>query len=383
MIEAQDFVEAARRRGIEWYAGVPCSFLTPFINYVIDDERLVYISSANEGDAVATAAGAAIGGKRSAVLIQNSGLGNAVSPLTSLTHVFRIPLVLICTHRGAPGLKDEPQHELMGRITGALFDTMEIPWEAFPSEPDAVAPVIERAFAYMARERRPYALVMRKGTVAPHALRGEWRPRAAVPTGGPRHDFQGGERPSRSEALARVLAHAGENAAIIATTGYTGRELYALADRPRHFYMVGSMGCASALGLGLALARPDLHVVVLDGDGAALMRMGNLATVGAYGGANLTHIVLDNEAHDSTGAQSTVTGGIDFAGIALACGYGSAVAGDRLAVIDTLFGAGSHGRARLAQVKIRTGTLKDLPRPALAPIEVLDRLMAHIGTRFS
>ncbi len=100
MIEAQDFVEAARSRGIEWYAGVPCSFLTPFINYVINDEGLTYISSANEGDAVATAAGAAIGGRRAAVMIQNSGLGNAVSPLTSLTYVFRIPLLL--THRGAP-----------------------------------------------------------------------------------------------------------------------------------------------------------------------------------------------------------------------------------------------------------------------------------------
>ncbi len=383
MIEARDFVEAARSRGIEWYAGVPCSFLTPFINYVIDDERLVYVSSANEGDAVATAAGATIGGKRSAVMIQNSGLGIAVSPLTSLSWVFRIPLLLICTHRGAPGWKDEPQHELMGRITGTLLDTMELPWEAFPTEPDAIAPVLDRACEHMARERRPYGLVMQKGTVAPHALRRAWRPRAALAAQGPAHDFHGGQRPARSEALARVLAQAGADAVIIATTGYTGRELYALADRPHHLYMVGSMGCASSLGLGLALARPDRQVVVLDGDGAALMRMGNLATVGAYGGANLIHVVLDNEAHDSTGAQSTVTGGVDFAGIAASCGYGYAAAGDHLGVIDGLFAAESHGRARLAQVKIRTGPLNDLPRPSLSPSAVLDRLMAHIGTSFS
>jgi phosphonopyruvate decarboxylase len=170
---------------------------------------------------------------------------------------------------------------------------------------------------------------------------------------------------------------------LIATTGYTGRELYALADRPNHLYMVGSMGCASSLGLGLALARPDLHVVVLDGDGAALMRMGNLATVGVYGGANLTHLVLDNEAHDSTGAQSTVSAGIDFAAIAESCGYGVTAAGDHLGVIEKLVAAEAHGRARLAQVKIRTGTREDLPRPALRPTQVLDRLMAHIGTAFS
>jgi phosphonopyruvate decarboxylase len=316
-------------------------------------------------------------------MIQNSGLGNAVSPLTSLTHVFRIPLLLICTHRGAPGVKDEPQHELMGRITGRMFDTMELPWEPFPTAPDAIAPVLERADLHMARERRPYGLVMQKGTVAPHALRRGWRPRGANSKAGPGYDYCGRERPWRSEVLSHVLAHAPENTVLIATTGYTGRELYALADRPNHLYMVGSMGCASSLGLGLALARPDLHVVVLDGDGAALMRMGNLATLGAYGGANLTHLVLDNEAHDSTGAQSTVSAGIDFAGIAESCGYGVTAAGDHLELIEALFAAEAHGRARLAQIKIRTGTREDLPRPALSPTQVLDRLMAHIGTTFS
>ncbi|MGQ0591606.1 MAG: phosphonopyruvate decarboxylase, partial [Gammaproteobacteria bacterium] len=103
----------------------------------------------------------------------------------------------------------------------------------------------------------------------------------------------------------------------------------------------------------------------------------------AYGGANLTHLVLDNEAHDSTGAQSTVSAGIDFAGIAASCGYGVATAGDHLEVIQALFAAEAHARARLAQIKIRTGTQEGLPRPALAPTQVLDRLMAHIGTAFS
>ena len=117
MIEAGTFIEAARTRGFRRYVGVPCSFLTPFINYVINDETLAYLSAANEGDAVAIGAGAALGGQPAVVLMQNSGLGNAVSPLTSLTWVFRIPVLLIITHRGAPGLSDEPQHELMGSIT--------------------------------------------------------------------------------------------------------------------------------------------------------------------------------------------------------------------------------------------------------------------------
>ncbi len=120
MINAESFIEVGRRHGFLHYTGVPCSFLTPFINYVINDDSLVYISSANEGDALATATGLAIAGRPAVVMMQNSGLGNAVSPLTSLNYVFRIPVVIITSHRGAPGLEDEPQHELMGKITGAF-----------------------------------------------------------------------------------------------------------------------------------------------------------------------------------------------------------------------------------------------------------------------
>src|SRR3990172_12108078 len=112
MIEAEEFVEAARKSGIKRYTGVPCSFLTPFINYVINDDGLAYISSANEGDALATAAGSTIGGERAIVMMQNSGLGNAVRPLTSLAYVFRIPLLIITTLRGEAGISDEAQHKL-------------------------------------------------------------------------------------------------------------------------------------------------------------------------------------------------------------------------------------------------------------------------------
>jgi phosphonopyruvate decarboxylase len=144
--------------------------------------------------------------------------------------------------------------------------------------------------------------------------------------------------------------------------------------------MVGSMGCASSLGLGLSLARPDLTVLVIDGDGAALMRLGNFATIGTYARSNLIHLVLDNEAHDSTGAQATVSAGVSFARIAQACGYGLALEGDNLALLDTLFAAPAHGRPRFGHLKICTGTLADLPRPSLTPDQALNRFMAHIGS---
>lgn len=383
MIEAEEFVEAARSHGFTRYAGVPCSFLTPFINYVINDDRLEYVSSANEGDALATAAGAAIGGERSVVMMQNSGLGNAVSPITSLAWVFRIPLLIITTHRGAPGVKDEPQHELMGKITGDLFNTMQVPWETFPAESGVIKPALQRATSHMQAEERPYGFILQKGTVNAHKL----KKNSITSVSGrkiQRMRFTVNRPPaSRGEALERILTLTPEaEAIIIATTGYTGRELFALADRANHLYMVGSMGCASSLGLGLALARPDLHVVIVDGDGAALMRLGNFATLGTYGGSNLTHIVLDNEAHDSTGAQATVSSNVRFAEIAAACGYAACYEGNDSRLLDELFQLRDVDGPRFAHLKISTGTRDNLPRPDVAPADVLRRLMRHIGTRF-
>ena len=166
MIQARDFVEAARERGFDWYAGVPCSYLTPFINYVLQDQSLHYVSMANEGDAVALIAGVALAGRpggghgRGIAMMQNSGLGNAVSPLTSLTWTFRLPQLLIVTWRGQPGVHDEPQHALMGPITPTMLDTMEIRWELFPTAAAEIGPALDRAIAHMEATGRPYALLM-------------------------------------------------------------------------------------------------------------------------------------------------------------------------------------------------------------------------------
>src|SRR6204780_637955 len=177
MIEAREFVEAAGARGFHWYAGVPCSYLTPFINFVSADPQLRYLSMANEGDAVACVAGVALGGcdaalpRRGVAMMQNSGLGNAVSPLTSLSFTFRLPQLLIVTWRGEPGVADEPQHALMGPITPGLLELMQIPWELFPSKADEIGPALERATAHMDQTGRPYAFVMQKGSVAAYALK--------------------------------------------------------------------------------------------------------------------------------------------------------------------------------------------------------------------
>jgi phosphonopyruvate decarboxylase len=388
MIEARDFIEAARERGFGWYAGVPCSYLTPFINYVVQDPSLRYLSMANEGDAVALIAGATLGNGGAPcgiVMMQNSGLGNAVSPLTSLTWTFRLPQLLIVTWRGQPGVADEPQHALMGPITPAMLTTMEIPWELFPAERPALGAALDRARAHLRESGRPYALVMPKGCVAPYALGAESRPaRRAAPVGAvlQPHRHAPDARPSRREALEAVVAHTPlASTVVLAATGFCGRELYALADRPNQLYMVGSMGCIAPLALGLALARPDLTVVALDGDGAALMRLGAFATVGAYGPPNLRHLLLDNGVHDSTGGQATVSASVSFAEIAAACGYATALETDEVARIADWLQAPATTGSSFARLLIRAGTPRDLPRPSMSPIDVKRRLLQHCGAR--
>lgn len=380
MIEAGDFIAAARARGFSWYAGVPCSYLTPFINYVIQAPGLRYLSAANEGDAVALIAGTALAGSRGVAMMQNSGLGNAVSPLTSLTWTFRLRQLLIVTWRGEPGTDDEPQHQLSGPITPKLLETMEIPWELFPAQPDEVPKALDRAVAHMDASGRPYALLMRKNTVKPYALAGHGAP-APRSSEAPESRIVPGTAPrvTRVAALHRIISLTPpDKTVVIATTGYTGRELFATDDRPNQLYMVGSMGCVAAVALGLALARPDLTVVAVDGDGAALMRMGIFTTVGAYGPPNLIHVLLDNAAHESTGGQATVSAGVSFAAIASASGYARAIEGDELALLDELFGAPAQG-PRFLRLRIRQGILGTLPRPTQSPEQVRARLMRHIG----
>ena len=383
MIRAESFVEVARSFGFTQYTGVPCSFLTPLINYIISDETLSYISSANEGDAVATAAGSAIAGTRSVVMMQNSGLGNAISPLTSLTYVFRIPMLIIATHRGAPGVNDEPQHELMGKITTNLFEAMQVPWAVFPTKESGIKPALERAVDYMQKQHRPYVFIMQKGTVAPYELLNEHVLKRTITSSIKKNFDNEVMLASRNEALNHIIDNTPESETIvIGSTGYTGRELYAINDRSNQLYMVGSMGCVSSFGLGISLARPDKKVVVIDGDGAALMRMGNFATAGYYAKDNFIHILLDNEVHDSTGAQSTVSANICFADIARACAYPVTYHGTDPVLIDELFLDGRHNGARLGHLKTKKGTMKDLPRPGLTPLAVLRRLMKHINSAF-
>ena len=373
MLDAVDLCQRLAERGFRFFSGVPCSFLDSLINAASCQNH--YVIAANEGDAVAIAAGAGVGGEKGVVLMQNSGLANAISPLTSLTWTFGLPVLGFVSLRGEPGLGDEPQHELMGRITTGLLDLMEIPWEILSLDSNDTPSQLERAAAFVESGRSFFFVVGRNSfyPVAP-AEQHAWKGRTAKAPP-PAH----AELPRRYDVLAAVSQWRDPRDVLIATTGKTGRELHDIADVAGNLYLVGSMGCAGPLGLGLALSRPERRVIVIEGDGALLMRMGNLATIGRYAPMNLLHLVLDNGAHDSTGGQATVSDSVDFVAAAAACGYTRAVrAGGLAGLLVALDEWRADPMPTFVHLRIARGSQEKLGRPKIGPKAVLQRLRQHL-----
>jgi phosphonopyruvate decarboxylase len=361
-----------------FYSGVPCSFLKGLINYAVSDAN--YIAAANEGDAVAICAGAYMGGQKSVVLMQNSGLSNAISPLTSLNAIFKIPVLGFVSLRGEEGISDEPQHELMGTITTKMLDVMGITWAFLSDDPDAAMRQLADADKVISANKT-FFFVVKKGTFSDGGLNLKEKPATAkdkhiidrMPVAEP--------APSRMDVIEALNKLRTSDVAVVATTGFTGRELYQVEDLDSNFYMVGSMGCASTFALGLALAQPKRKIICIDGDGAALMRMGALPTIAYYGPSNLYHLLLDNRCYESTGAQPTVSPNVDWTGIAAASGYAVALhTGGLNSFSQSLSAWLAQPRLTFAALDIRAGSPKDLKRPSVKPPEVAQRFMRALAS---
>jgi len=319
-LSIEPFVGLLRDEGVEAFTGVPCSYFKSFVSYAATSERVPYTAAASEGEAVAIAAGSYLAGRLAAVLIQNSGLGNGVNPITSLVRTYDIPLLLMVSHRGEGGA-DAPQHHVMGAITHGLLETMGVETETLPSDPASAEPLVRRLLGLARDEQRAVALVVPKGTFAPFdetdADRRTEEPAAVAEATSPCD----GPLPSRLDALRAVDGALRETDLVVSTTGMTSRELFSVRDRPANFYMMGSMGCAPGLALGVLRARPHRKLVLLDGDGAFLMKMGTAATIGHYRPPGLLHVLLDNGTYETTGGQPTVSPSVAFERVAAACGY--------------------------------------------------------------
>ena len=314
MISPLQFLYSLRDAGIDFFTGVPDSLLKAFCAAVTDTCDGSHVIAANEGGSVALAAGHWLATRHPAlVYMQNSGQGNAVNPLASLADpdVYSIPMVLLVGWRGEPGVHDEPQHVKQGKITLPLFETLGIPTDVLPDDEPAALALAADAVRRTIAESRPVALVVRKGLFAPHELQNKPADIADL---------------RREDAIEGILRAVPASAVVVSTTGMISREVYETRERlgqdhSRDFLTVGSMGHALMIALGIAKAQPERPVVCLDGDGATLMQMGNLAIAGQSGGPNLIHIVLNNAAHDSVGGQPTVAGALDLEQLASTLGY--------------------------------------------------------------
>ena len=363
MIRCQDFVDWLAALGVDFYAGVPDSLLKPVCFYLADHAGDKHVVAANEGGAVALACGYHLAtGKVPLVYLQNSGQGNTINPLLSLADrdVYSIPLLLLIGWRGEPGTKDEPQHLKQGKVTVSLLEAMDIPCRVLAPEPEAARLCVEELLALAAAESRPVALMVRKDTFEPYK-----------PTGKPAGDFQ----MTREQAIEAVVAALGKTDAIVSTTGKISRELYEYRDRAgegheQEFLTVGSMGHASQIAIGIALAKPDRQVFCLDGDGAMLMHMGGAAIVGAAGVANFKHVILNNGVHDSVGGMATAGLRVSFSEIVKACGYTEAWRVERR---DDLAEKVARLRATrgpaMLEIMVQKGARADLGRPKTSPIE--------------
>lgn len=360
MISAPDFCDLLADRGFSLASGVPCSHFGGPIAHLSANTG-AYVPAPNEGSALAVAAGAALGGRRAYVMLQNSGLGNLINPLTSLVMTYRLPILTFTSLRGWPDpATDEPQHAVMGPATPGLLDSVDTRHYTLYAKDGTAefSTILEKAEKDLSEQRAPFVLVER-GAIGKAAATG------AAAAGGL----------EAAEAI-RIVTAAVPEAALVATTGYTGRDTFAVADAPGNFYMQGSMGHASSLGLGVALTHPERTVVVLDGDGALLMHLGALSMIGDAAPGNLIHVVLDNRVHESTGGQATTSATTSFPQMALAAGYAGAVAcdsGDTLqsAMVSARAAAGPH----LISVRTlpRTGAIPPRATNALSPLDIRDR----------
>ncbi len=363
------FGKILKAQGIRSGAGVPCSYFKPLVNYMGADPELDYLPAASEGEAVAIAAGMVTAGLPAFCLMQNSGLGNAVNPLTSLVYVYQMPLVVLVSQRGQPGRPDEPQHELMGQVTKELSELCGLRTHLL--EPESFAAELEAAVA----DQAAASWICRKGTLegGPAAPPAAIQVQTSAVSGPPARTYRAAT--TRERLLSSILPLINQRRpATVSTTGKLSRELYELDDREHdqsnRFYMVGSMGGAAGFGLGIARAQPDREVLVLDGDGAVLMKMGTLATAGMLSPRKFHHVVFDNGAYESTGGQITASHGVDLALVALACGYQRADTTDNdRELVELLNEHFETDGPTFLRVLTRVGSRPDLGRPSLKPRE--------------
>ena len=373
MVNQELLFKSLGEMGGSFFTGVPDSLLNDFCLYLCRNYgNDKHIMAANEGNAVAIAAGHYMAtGEIPVVYMQNSGIGNATNPLLSLTHncVYAIPMLLVIGWRGDPAIKDHAQHKRQGELTPVLMDDMDIPYEILDDE-NTVIEKFRWAYQTAKEISSPVALIAKKGILAQKEKHQEYLESSLM---------------NREEAISAVIDVFGSNAIYLGTTGRATRELHeqlkvhGVGDG-HEFQNVGSMGHVSSVALGIALACPNKRVVVFDGDAAAVMHMGAFATNSRYHADNLIHIVLNNGVNESVGGQPSSGQLINLTMIAKACGYEtpSNYVESRFALQNALKTLDASKKLSFIDVHVKQGIRADMPKLGIDHKAVKIELMEYL-----
>ena len=370
-MECEDLSKIFKKNGLTFFSGVPDSTFKGWMTFLDEKNEFTNVIAANECEATAICTGYHLATEKIGVAyMQNSGLGKCVNPLTSLCdkEVYSIPLILMVGWRGEPGKKDEPQHKKMGRITLPLLECLEIPYKIITNEINEAEKSIYEMINIAKEKNIPVAIIIKEGIIEDCPSKKEKK-----------NNFE----MSREDAIKTIADNLDYSDAIVSTTGKTSRELfeYRVAKNhvPNDFYTVGSMGCASSIANAIALQKSNKKIFVFDGDGAALMQLGAMATIGHYKPKNLYHIIFDNNSHDSTGGQPTISDTVDFEKIALAVGYSFARSiKTKKELVAFMKNIKQKTGPALLVIKVNPGARKDLGRPTKTPIENKNSFMEKL-----
>jgi len=356
-----ELVSIFKEEHLDFITGVPCSYLGDLLSYLtINPNTLQHITATSEGEAVGIAAGYYLATKEIPIIyMQNSGLGNAINPLTSLMdkEVYSIPALLLISWRGEPGYKDEPQHIKIGRIMLQILDSLEIPYEFASEETEVTTSLIHKLKALANKNQKPVALILRSSTL-----------KKVLPKVDDPHKLNFMVR----EEILRILLQKVGDSPIVTTTGKTSREVFEIREQlnqshKRDFLTVGSMGCASGIAFGISM-QSKKKVYVIDGDGALLMKLGTTATVGFYQPKNYVQIIIDNGSYESTGAQPSVSSVLKWRSLFLGVGYKQVkIITSRTQLENLLLSTLKCPAAVIIYSK--PGSRKDLGRPTTTPVE--------------
>ena len=377
MLNQEKVFRTLTDHGVSYFAGVPDSYLNGFCNYALAHCGDRNVITANEGNAVALAAGHYFATQEiPLVYMQNSGQGNTINPMASLADkdVYAVPMLLLIGWRGQGNTEpNHPQHKLQGEITPGLLELVHIPFQVLTDSDEEFAVCVEKAIAYCTQTRQPYGLIAPKGVMADPD-----KP----------NNVDDVYPMSREEAIELILDHMPADTVYSATTGRATRELFFLREKrgetkAHDFLNVGSMGHASSVALGIALAKPERPVVALDGDSAAIMHMGAMTMVSKVKAPNFLHVILNNGAHESVGGQPSAGHLVDFTKIAEACGYatvGHAVTTEA-ELIEAIDKLKNCGKAAFIDCRIHKGLSRKLPPIVFDHRDAMDALIEDLNRK--